>query len=405
MKKFSLTLAIAVILAIVGYGGYTLYRNMAFAPTVQENVIDTPLPENGKAESGVDEVEALAPTIEIIAENLQIPWEVVFLPSGDPEEEQAPYGAGMLVTERTGSLVKIGADPSTSSGRVRTKISIEGVEHIGEGGLLGLALHPNFEENNWIYLYLTTRADGGLINRIERYRLVGNTLSQKTIIIDNIPGARFHDGGRIAFSPDGFLYITTGDAGDSQSAQNLNSLAGKILRLNDDGTIPSNNPFETAIYSYGHRNPQGLAWDASGQLWATEHGRSGVLSGLDELNKIIKGENYGWPDSQGDAVLSGTVGPIIHSGPNITWAPASAAFWDGSIFFGGLRGESLYEAIIHNGTVTELKTHFHREFGRIRTVQLGPDGMLYLTTSNTDGRGAVRAGDDKIIRVNPEIFR
>ncbi len=323
--------------------------------------------------------------IEIIAENLQIPWEIAFLPDGD-----------LLVTERPGTLKRIGNE--------RRVYTIEGVLHIGEGGLLGLALHPRFSENQWIYLYFTTRSGDGLINRVERYRFGKDRLAEKTIIIDNIPGAANHDGGRIAFGFDDYLYITTGDAGNPNLAQDTNSLAGKILRLKDDGSIPHDNPFGNAVYSYGHRNSQGLAWDDQGQLWATEHGRSGILSGLDELNLIEKGKNYGWPVIQGDERKAGMESPIVQSGPNETWAPAGVTFYNGSIFFGGLRGESLYEAKILDDNKISLKAYFRQEFGRIRAVVLGPDGYFYISTSNTDGRGDPRLGDDKIIRVNPEIL-
>lgn len=334
--------------------------------------------------------------IEVVANDLEIPWEIVFLPDGD-----------MLVTERPGTLKRIGKEK-----RVQT---INGVEHIGEGGLLGMALHPQFKENHWLYLYLTTATDNGLKNRVERYRLEDNTLSDEKIIIDNIPGAAYHDGGRIAFSPDGYLYITTGDAGKPDSAQDINSLAGKILRLKDDGLIPADNPFNNAVYSYGHRNSQGLAWDDKGHLWATEHGRTtGILSGLDELNFIEKGKNYGWPIIQGDEKKERMETPIVQSGTNETWAPAGIIYWNESLFFGGLRGESLYEARLNfvsqnlSGQANinvELKTHFREEFGRIRAVVFGPDGFIYITTSNTDGRGDPYADDDKIIKINPGIFR
>ncbi len=323
---------------------------------------------------------------EIVADNLQIPWEVVFLPDRD-----------LLVTERPGTLKRIGKE-----GRVYV---IEGVRHIGEGGLLGMALHPQFSENRLVYLYLTTNIGNGLENRVERYRFEGDHLSEKTTIINNIPGAAYHDGGRIAFGPDGHFYITTGDAGSPNLAQDINSLAGKILRLKDDGSIPSDNPFGNAVYSYGHRNSQGLAWDNKGRLWATEHGRSGVLSGLDELNLIEKGKNYGWPTIQGNETRIGMESPIVQSGPYETWAPAGIAFWGNSLFFGGLRGESLYEAKIFGGNKVVLKAHFRQEFGRIRAIVLGPDQNLYITTSNTDGRGNPKPNDDKIIRVNPAVFQ
>lgn len=323
--------------------------------------------------------------VEVIAENLAIPWEIAFLPDGD-----------MLITERPGTLKRIGKEMRV--------YAIEGVEHIGEGGLLGLALHPRFKENHWIYIYLTAAAKNGLKNRVERYRLEDNRLSERKIIIDGIPGAKYHNGGRIAFGPDGYLYITTGDAGRSDLAQDTNSLAGKILRLADDGSIPPDNPFDNAVYSYGHRNSQGLAWDNKGRLWATEHGRSGILSGLDELNLIEKGKNYGWPVIQGDETKEGMEKPVVQSGPDETWAPAGIAFWKGRLFFGGLRGESLYEAEILAGGKIILRVHFRQDFGRIRAVALGPDGFLYITTSNTDGRGEPKTGDDKVIRINPKIF-
>ena len=324
-------------------------------------------------------------TFEIIAGNLQIPWEIAFLPEGD-----------ILVTERPGTLKRIGKEG-------RTYI-IDGVQHVGEGGLLGMALHPRFSENRWIYLYLTTAAGNGLKNRVERYRLEDDRLAEKKVIIDNIPGAANHDGGRIAFGPDDYLYITTGDAGNTELAQNTDSLAGKILRAKDDGSIPIDNPFGNAVYSYGHRNSQGLAWDNKGRLWATEHGRSGILSGLDELNFIEKGKNYGWPVIQGDERREGMRSPVIQSGPDETWAPAGLVFLSNSLFFGGLRGEALYEAQIIGEKQISIRNHFRNEFGRIRAVVLGPDGFLYITTSNTDGRGEPKTNDDKIIRINPLVF-
>ncbi len=329
--------------------------------------------------------------VAVIAGNLSIPWEVAFLPDGD-----------LLVTERPGTLLRLGEDD--------TRIDISGVKHTGEGGLLGLALHPDFEENKYIYLYLTTETEEGTRNRVERYRIEGDTLSERKIIIDGIPGASYHDGGRIAFGPDGKLYITTGDAGRGQLAQERDSLAGKILRLNPDGSVPEDNPFGTPVYTWGHRNPQGLAWDDTGQLWATEHGRSGIRSGLDELNRIEKGANYGWPEIQGDDTDEDMRSPVVHSGPATTWAPAGAAFYKGSIFFAGLRGKTLYEAVLpqQQGTSTPdvtINKHLEGDFGRLRAVKLGPDGYLYVTTSNTDGRGQPRPADDRILRFDPAIFQ
>jgi glucose/arabinose dehydrogenase len=323
--------------------------------------------------------------VSVIIDNLTIPWEIVFLPDGD-----------MLVTERPGRLVRISEE--------RTVIPIAGVAHRGEGGLLGMALHPDFERNALIYLYLTTAEAGGLTNRVERYRLEGNTLVERTVIIENIPGSSFHDGGRIAFGPDGLLYITTGDAGNEGSAQDSGSLAGKILRVTADGSIPSDNPFSTAVYSYGHRNPQGLAWDSAGRLFATEHGRSGVRSGFDEVNLIVKGGNYGWPEIEGDEVANGMFPPLAHSGSDTTWAPSGAAVVGSRLFFAGLRGEALYEASLRGNEVTGVVAHLSGTYGRLRTVTLGPDGFLYLLTNNTDGRGTARSGDDTIIRIDPKTL-
>lgn len=371
MKKL-----IIVGLFVMVVGGYIFSQKIMtffFRPTLLQEKI------------GVIKNEIKPLDLEVVAQDLKIPWDIVFLPDGD-----------MLVTERPGNLIKIGQERVTNL--------ISNVSHAGEGGLLGITLHPDFNQNGFLYLYLTTKVGEGLINRVERYRFVDDKLFDKKIIIDNIPGATFHDGGKLAFGPDGYLYITTGDAGQAELAQDLSSLSGKVLRLRDDGSILPDNPFGTKVYSYGHRNSQSLVWDEQGRLWSTEHGRSGIKSGLDELNLIQPGKNYGWPVVEGDNSDPAMIDPVIHSGADITWAPAGAAYWQGSIFFGGLRGESLYEADISSGAVN-LKSHFFKDYGRIRAVVLGPDGYLYISTSNTDGRGQVRNGDDKIIKINPEIFR
>ncbi len=333
----------------------------------------TSVPE---AEEGTTEIVE-----EIVLTNLNIPWEIEFLPDGQ-----------MLVTQRPGSLLLVDKNQQT--------IDVNGVRHIGEGGLLGLAVHPDFEENNWIYLYLTSEVNGQITNRVERYQLIDNQLTDRTVIIDNIPGSAVHDGGRIKFSSDGYLYITTGDAGESELAQNQESLAGKILRLNDDGSIPGDNPFGTPIWTWGHRNPQGLTWDDQGRLWATEHGRSGVQSGYDELNLIEKGQNYGWPVIQGPEKNEEMAAPVIQSGPNTTWAPAGAQYYQGSIYFAGLRGSRLYEYKIEEDKLVE---HLVNQYGRLRAVSLN-DGYLYLSTSNTDGRGDPINEDDRIIKINPDIL-
>lgn len=346
-------------------------------------------------ETSSDEVISTYPPVFVLAENLSIPWDIVFLSNTD-----------MLVAERTGVLTY-----RTGEG-IKASIDVPDVLHTrgGEGGLLGMVAHPNFHENKYLYLYLTSSQSeevNASVNTVVRYTYEGGVLTNKKIIVDAIPGSLYHNGGRIAFGPDGYLYITTGDARVPESAQDITSLAGKILRVTDEGGIPGDNPFGTAVYSYGHRNPQGLTWDDAGNLWSTEHGRTNATqTGMDELNLVISGGNYGWPESEGDTVASGTIGPVIHSGASATWAPGGAVFYNGSIFFGGLKGEALYEAVLNDARddVVTLTTHLKQEYGRIRTTLVGPDGALYIMTSNKDNRGTERAGDDRIIRFDIAVL-
>ncbi|MFZ2025692.1 MAG: PQQ-dependent sugar dehydrogenase [Microgenomates group bacterium] len=321
---------------------------------------------------------------EIVAQDLHIPWDIAFLPDGR-----------MLVTERSGKLLLVGAETKTIQ-------EIEGVMHKGEGGLLGIAVHPQFEKNNYIYLYSTTLDNGDISNRVERYTLIKDVLGQRKVILSGIKGSSNHDGGQLVFGPDGYLYITTGDAENPDLAQDKNSLNGKILRIKDDGTIPTDNPFKNAVYSMGHRNPQGLAWDANGTLWETEHGPSGLQTGYDEINRIEKGKNYGWPLIRGDEKRYGLTSPVLQSGGRDTWAPAGLAYRNGSLYFTGLRGEALYEAKINKDNTINLTAHYKKEFGRLRAITLGPDGSLYISTSNRDGRGRAKNGDDKVIKFSIE---
>lgn len=361
-------------------------RSVSHTATPTGIHIPSPSPSSNPSLPLVTTNQPSIPSIEVIANSLDIPWEIAFLPDKT-----------MLVTERPGRLLKITTD--------RTVIPISGVTHTGEGGLLGLAIHPQFSTNHWIYVYLTTQTPHGLFNTVKRFRLEGTTLQDAVNIVENIPGSSFHDGGRLAFGPDGLLYITTGDAGNEQTAQDTSSLAGKILRVHDDGSLPDDNPFHNAVYSYGHRNVQGIAWDTHGQLWATEHGRSGIRSGFDEINRIEKGNNYGWPVIEGDETHPGMIPPILHSGAQDTWAPSGAAILNNSLFFAGLRGEALYQATLTPQGATNLIMHFKHDYGRLRTVTVGPDGLLYMATNNRDGRGTPHEGDDSIIRINPSLFQ
>lgn len=322
--------------------------------------------------------------ISIVAQDLKIPWSLVFLPDGS-----------MLFTEREGQVRKIDRKNSIMSSPIGV---LSQVKAVGEGGLLGITIHPDFIRNSFVYLYYTYKANNqNTVNRVSQFIYTDDALSHERVIVDTIPGAANHNGGRIKFGPDGFLYITTGDAQEPSRAQDIHSLAGKILRVTDEGKPAPQNPFNNHVYSFGHRNPQGIAWDEKGRLWATEHGRSGLQSGLDEINLIERGKNYGWPVIQGDEKKEHMVSPVLHSGVD-TWAPAGGDFIGASLFFGGLRGKALYEAFTGADTIV-LRTHFLGEFGRMRDVVRGPDKALYITTSNRDGRGDPKAHDDKIIKV------
>jgi glucose/arabinose dehydrogenase len=355
-------------------------------------------PPEGQAGLSLDELPPGAAST--IVEGLEVPWEFAFLPDG-----------GLLVTERPGRLIRLPPPGGAPALPLRPDDGavweIPGVRAQGEGGLMGLALHPRFADNGWFYVMLTAATPGGtaIENRVERYRLAGEGPVDRRVIVSGMPGASFHDGGRIAFGPDGYLYITAGDAGESVRARDPGSLGGKVLRVGDEGDVPPGAPFGSAVWSYGHRNPQGLAWDSDGRLWATEHGRSGLRSGLDEVNVIRPGGNYGWPGVEGDGEEGGMTGPVLHSGPRYTWAPAGIAWVDGRLYFGGLRGEALYEATTAGGEIEGLMAHFAMELGRIRVVVPGPDGALYLATSNRDGRGRPRNGDDRIVRLSLEALR
>jgi glucose/arabinose dehydrogenase len=320
-----------------------------------------------------------------MAKNLEIPWALDFLPDGS-----------IILTERPGRIRFIDAEKGLLSNPLLT---IDEVAHRGEGGLLGIAAHPDFNRNGFIYVYYTYENNGGLSNKVVRYRMQDSELIEATDIIADIPGASVHNGGRLKFGPDNLLYVTAGDASNPQLAQDARSLAGKILRLNHDGSLPQDNPFpDSPVYSYGHRNPQGLAWDSAGRLWATEHGSTGT----DELNLIEPGVNYGWPVIRGDESAPGLQSPVIHSGPD-TWAPSGLSFSNGSLWFCGLRSQSLFEARMKDGSMT-LHRHLEKQFGRLRDAVISPDGNLYITTSNQDGRGLASADDDQILKIDISLL-
>ncbi|MCV0393065.1 MAG: PQQ-dependent sugar dehydrogenase [Nitrosopumilus sp.] len=332
--------------------------------------------------------------VEVVADNLKIPWSIDWTSDGK-----------IFFTERTGNLRLI------ENGVLQAPLLTIGVGGV-EGGLLGIAVDPNYDENHYIYLYYTYNEFLSTTNKIVRYVISEDKVTEDKVLLDGIPGGPFHDGGRIKFGPDGKLYITTGEAGNPPFSQDLDSLGGKILRINSDGTIPEDNPWKnSAIYSIGHRNPQGMDWDDFGNLVATEHGPSGWRGiAHDEINVITPGTNYGWPDIIGDETMQGMQNPILHSGDD-TWAPSGAEFysgdkipqWSGKYFVATLRGEHLHmiDFDLKQNKVVAHEKLFQDSFGRLRDVATGPDGYLYILTSNQDGRGSPQLNDDKILRIIP----
>jgi glucose/arabinose dehydrogenase len=278
-----------------------------------------------------------------------------------------------------------------------------------EAGLLGIAVDPKFAENRFVYVAYTYPQGSRLQNRLVRLRDDGGKGVQDKVLFDGILGAANHDGGRVRFGPDGKLYWTMGESFMQNLAQDRESPSGKILRLNPDGSVPSDNPFPgSPVWTWGHRNPQGLAWQpGTGRLYGTEHGPSGPQQGCchDEVNLIEPGKNYGWPTIRGDQTRDGLVTPVLHSGPSTTWAPSGAAFvtrgpWQGSLLFAGLRGLSLYRVTFdQTGKATLAERPLAQEYGRLRDVVEGPDGAIYVLTSNRDGRGSPTREDDRVLRL------
>lgn len=318
-----------------------------------------------------------APTVTL-ASGLDAPWSVVRLDDGSA-----------LISQRDdGRVLEL-----TASGDLREAGSVPGVVSGGEAGLNGLAVRKA-GGIRWLFAYHATEKD----NRVVRMPLTGEPgslqldTSHAETVIDGIPHATNHNGGRIAFGPDGMLYIGTGDAGQRERARDPEYLGGKILRVTPEGDPAPGNPFGDAVYSLGHRNVQGLAWDGSGTMWASEFGQDT----WDELNRIESGGDYGWPDHEGRAGATDAIDPVA------VWKPADAspsgiAVIDGTVHIAGLRGQRLW--LFDPGHPDEEPwSFFDEQFGRLRDVIPGPDGSLWVLTNNTDGRGTPREGDDRLIQ-------
>jgi len=336
--------------------------------------------------------------VETVVTGLDVPWSIVFDKEGN-----------MYFTERSGKLSILRKGESNA----KLLAAIEGVVEQGEGGLMGLALHPQYEKNHWIYLSFTFRFKEALANRVVRYTLKDEILSDRTIIVNYLPGSAVHNGCRIKFGPDGKLYVTTGDAANRKIAQDVASLGGKILRINDDGSIPGDNPDpDSPIFALGVRNPQGIDWHPeTGLMFETEHGPSGFdgPGGGDEVNIIEAGRNYGWPVIHHKESRAGMVSPLLEYTPAV--APGGATFysgkafpsWKNNFFFGGLRGARIQRVILDTKNPRKVageETLLPGEFGRIREVAEGPNGELYFSTSNTS-RGRPSEDDDRILRIVP----
>ncbi|WP_449537412.1 PQQ-dependent sugar dehydrogenase [Ferdinandcohnia sp. Marseille-Q9671] len=307
----------------------------------------------------------------IFATNLQIPWTI------------AKVDETFFLTERVGRLSQVNENVTTQQLKLTKEIL-----HEGEGGLLGFTLAPDFDTTMQAFMYHTYREDGQIFNRVITVEKDGTIWEEKRVLLDKIPGGRIHNGGRIKIGPDQKLYVTAGDAGEPNNAQDLTSLAGKILRMDLDGSIPDGNPFpDSYVYSYGHRNPQGLAWDETGKLYSTEHGQSAH----DEINVIQPGMNYGWPVIEGDEQDSNMETPLYHTG-DYTWAPSGIQYANGKLYIATLRDSKIRSYDLQTGdieVVLDIKS-------RMRDVYI-EDGFLYTITNNRDGRGDPKEGDDKLL--------
>ena len=313
---------------------------------------------------------------ETVATGLDVPWGIGFLPDGSA-----------LVSERdSGRIMHV-----SPGGAVHPAGVVPSVQPTSEGGLLGLAVSPAYARDRLVYAYLTTATD----NRVVRMRYDGR-LGSPQPVLTGIPRGEIHDGGRLAFGPDGMLYVATGETGNEDLAQDRTSLGGKVLRVTPDGEPAPGNPDPgSAVWSLGHRNVEGLAFDDDGRLWAAEFG----YQTWDELNLVRAGRNYGWPAAEGDAGTAGFVDPMVQWRPEDA-SPSGLAYAAGSLWVAALRGERLWQVEVRGGRVAgQPQAHFIGDYGRLRTVATAPDGSLWLTTSNTDGRGDPAPGDDRILRI------
>lgn len=323
---------------------------------------------------------------------LEVVWDIAF----DSKNN-------LYVTERLGRLQII-----SPTGQKTANFTLPNVASTGESGLTGITLDPNFDQNQLVYLYYSYREGGELHNRVSSFKLRDGILDSEQFILDKLPGGVIHNGGRLRFGPDKKLWVLTGDAARPASAQDPNSLAGKVLRLNADGSVPGDNPISgSLVYSLGHRNPQGIAWHPlTEEPVITEHGETAH----DEINLIGPKQNYGWPaEKKCYARQKNFTDPILCS-DNDTYGPSgitalSTTIWKfrNSFLFSGLRGNLVERIEIIDGKIAGRETLIKSKYGRMRAASQAPDGTVYVSTSNRDGRGEVQANDDKIIKLTPQL--
>lgn len=362
------------------------------------------IPPFSSTNDTLDYIKELKPEdyeVTKVAEGLEIPWAIAF-----PDENEGE----IMVTERTGKIRLIQDGVLIEENILDLT---DEIVSIGEAGLMSLALDPNFLKNNYVYIYHTYGNQDNIKLKVSRYEYKDRKLINEYIVIDNIPAGNVHSGGEIAFGPDGKLYITTGDIAQADIAQDLSSLAGKTLRINSDGSIPNDNPFadeqdkRPEIWSYGHRNAQGLDWHpVTLEMFQSEHGPSGFDGGfgMDEINLVLRGQNYGWPIIRGTEMIIGMYTPLKVFTPAI--APASITFYENTdsgfnnmLFVAALRGTSILIFDVHSDKLREVGIINGEAYGRIREIKQGPNNSIYFTTSNRDGRGEVREGDDAIYKI------
>lgn len=338
-------------------------------------------PQPDTISASPDPTESAAPegptrprVVRTVARGLEVPWGVSFLPDGSA-----------LVSERDSTRV-LAVD---EDGTVREVGTVSDAAPRGEAGLLGLAASPSYDEDGWVYAYVSTASD----NRVVRMQYDGERIGEPEPLLTGIPNGFIHDGGRLLFGPDGFLYVSTGEIGEPGLAQDPDSLAGKILRLTPEGE-PAGVREGSPVWSMGHRNVQGLAFDDDGTLWATEFGQSTA----DELNLIRSGANYGWPLVEGEGDLA------EFRNPHVTWAtsessPSGLAYLEGTLWSAALRGQRLWQVPVDGDRTGRPRDWFVGDYGRLRTVTVTPQGTLWVTTSNRDGRGEPAEADDRILEI------